>query len=117
MAQDTDLHPNGYIRDDFIISDAEGDDLEETDDDEDAFEPIRVAGKPVRSRKWQLGPPITTDEKLDHLNETHRMIVEDFVHHAKEEGNNVSLNALDVSVRNTNSVDPDHKGFKASAVH
>lgn len=84
------MHPNEYVRDDFVIRDGEDREPSEMDDEDDAFEPIRVAGKPERSRRRQLGPPITTDEKLDQLNEIHRMIVEDFVHHAKDEGNSVS---------------------------
>lgn len=98
FAQDTDVHNNGCVRDDFVLSDGEDGELSETDDEDDAFEPIRVAGKPDRSRKRQLGPPITTDEKLDQLNEIHRMIVEDFVRHAKDEGNNVRWSALCVSI-------------------
>ena len=81
-----DLHKNGYARDDFVVSDDGGRETEVTDDDdEDAFEPIREFGKPEKSRRRPLGPPITTDEKLDRLNETHRMIVDDFVIHARKE--------------------------------
>lgn len=92
--QDHDLHANGYARDDFVISDGDVQNTPETDDEDDAFEPIREAGRPVRSRKRQLGPPITIDEKLDRLNETHRMVVEDFVINAKREFAKVGLRLL-----------------------
>lgn len=82
------LHNNGYERDDFVVSDRDCHKVGESDD-EDAFEPIREAGQITRSRKRKLGPPITTDEKLDRLNETHRMVVEDFMIHAKSESSKV----------------------------
>lgn len=90
LAQDTDVHPNAYVLDDFVISDGEDGEPSEMEDEDDAFGPIRVAGNAERCRRRQLGPPITIDEKLGQLNEIHRMIVEDFVHHAKDEGNSVS---------------------------
>ena len=87
-----DLHDNGYERNDFVVSDGEGQSSAESDDKDDAFEPVREAGKRARSsRKRQLGPPITIDEKLDTLSETHRLVVEDFVHHAKREIEKASL--------------------------
>lgn len=86
------LHRNGYARDNFVISDdeayqSEGNDQEGDDD----FETIREAGKPQRTTRRQLGPPITTDEKLERLNPTHRMVVEDFMVRARKVSNNVSL--------------------------
>ena len=78
------MHRNGYIRDDFVVSDDEGRTFEETDD-EVPFEPVREAGKPQELSKRRLGPPITTDEKLARLNDTHRMVVDDFMVHAKKE--------------------------------
>ena len=92
------LHSNGYARDDFVVSDDGDRETEETGDDEDAFEPIREFGKPERSRKRPLGPPITTDDKLDRLNETHRIIVDDFVTHAKKECERVRHGSLLSSV-------------------
>lgn len=77
MDPEQDLH--------HVESDNEEQDFEETDDEDDAFEPVREAGKPAKYRKRELGPPITIDEKLDSLDENHRMVVEDFVHHAKSE--------------------------------
>ncbi|KAJ5081611.1 ATP-dependent DNA helicase [Penicillium alfredii] len=48
------------------------------DEDSDGFERIRVAGKPQRQNMNQMGPPITTDQKLDRLDHLHRAVVEDF---------------------------------------
>ena len=75
---------HGYERDDFVVSDHDNQETEASDDD-DAFEPVREAGKPAQLRQYGLGPPITTDEKIDRLNETHRMVVEDFMISAKKE--------------------------------
>ena len=85
MGNELDLHSNGYVRDNFVVSDNEGQDYEETDDEDYAFEPVKQASKPERSRKRQLGPPITTDEKLSRLDSLHRLIVDDFVYAAKSE--------------------------------
>lgn len=84
---DVELHDNGYERDDFVISDNDGNLAEETEDDDDgdAFEPIREAGVVKSARKRQLGPPITVDHKLERLNPTHRMVVDEFMVHAKRE--------------------------------
>ena len=85
------LHRNGYARDNFVISDDEAYNWEENDEEgEEDFESIREAGKPQKTTRRQLGPPITTDEKLERLNSTHRMVVEDFMIHARKLSNNVS---------------------------
>lgn len=90
--EDSAIHRNGYQRDNFVVSDAEDQSFKGSDEDKEvAFEPIRKAGKRQALKKRQLGPPITTDEKLDRLNETHRMVVDDFVIHAKKECEKVSL--------------------------
>lgn len=68
-------HTNGYARDDFTVS----------DEDSDGFEAVRVAGKASRVRAQQLGPPITTDQKMEELNPIHRLVVDDFVREAKKE--------------------------------
>ena len=75
---------HGYKRDDFVVSDHDNQETEASDYD-DSFEPVREAGKPAQLRQHRLGPPITTDEKIDQLNETHRMVVEDFMVSAKKE--------------------------------
>jgi len=48
------------------------------DEDSDGFEPIRVVGKQRRDNTRELGPPITSDQKLDQLDHLHRAVVEDF---------------------------------------
>ncbi|KAJ5720887.1 Bloom syndrome protein [Penicillium malachiteum] len=47
-------------------------------DESDGFEPIRVPGKQKQQNGHELGPPITTDQKMDRLNHLHRAVVEDF---------------------------------------
>ena len=58
--------------------------------DDAGFEPLRVAGKPRRNKQVVLGPPITTDEKLERLDDLHRNVVEEFVVRASEESRQVS---------------------------
>jgi len=53
------------------------------DDDSDGFEPIRVTGKSRRANTHEMGPPITSDQRLDRLDHMHRVVVEDFQEHAK----------------------------------
>lgn len=86
-----DLHVNGYERDDFVVSDNDDAGLEETDSGEDAFEPIREAGVSRKREGTRLGPPITADHKLERLNPTHRMVVDEFMVHAKRECEKVGL--------------------------
>jgi bloom syndrome protein len=86
------LHSNGYEKDGFVTSDGDDGQVEESDEEE-AFEPIREAGRPQRIRKRELGPPITTDEKMDRLNEAHRMVVEDFLVRARKECQKVRVRA------------------------
>ncbi|KAJ5367820.1 hypothetical protein N7541_001761 [Penicillium brevicompactum] len=52
-------------------------------DDSDGFEPVRVTGKSSRAKPREMGPPITSDRKLDQLDHMHRVVVEDFQEHAK----------------------------------
>lgn len=59
------------------------------DDSEDDFEPVREKGKTRVVSKRPLGPPITTDEKIERLPELHRAVVEDFLIAAKEESRKV----------------------------
>lgn len=77
---------NGYKRDTFIVSDPEDEDYaeyNESDDEDDAFEPIRTTTN-SRSRKRELGPPITTDAALEDLNEIHQDVLHNFVDEAKK---------------------------------
>ena len=85
------FHPNGYNRDDFVVSDRNATVGCEPDESSDGFEQIREAGRPRNLKQRQLGPPITIDKKLARLNPTHRMVVEDFVALAKEESDQVDL--------------------------
>lgn len=61
------------------------------DDESDGFEPIRVPGKQKRQKGHELGPPITTDQKMDRLDHLHRAVVEDFEVTAKRFLQDVSL--------------------------
>jgi bloom syndrome protein len=55
---------------------------DETDDD-DAFEPVRMAGSSRKPTAKELGPPITSDAAMANLNDVHRSLVENFVHEAE----------------------------------
>lgn len=61
------------------------DDDDDDDADSDGFERIRIAGKPNRSKKNTVGPPITDDTRMKDLDPSHRLVVEEFVRQAKEE--------------------------------
>ena len=89
---DSDLPKNRSSRDgDFIMGDDEDDAHIETEDDsEESFEPVRIKGKVRSVRKRSLGPPITTDEKIETLNHMHRYVVEDFLNTAKQQSQKVS---------------------------
>ncbi|KAL1970111.1 hypothetical protein VTN77DRAFT_6516 [Rasamsonia byssochlamydoides] len=68
-------------------------DDDEDDEDSDGFERIRIAGNPTRPKKKRVvGPPITDDKRLMELDPVHRMVVEDFVAHAKEECDDIVMN-------------------------
>ena len=60
------------------------------DESDEEFGPVREVGQPQRSRKRTIGPPITTDEKLESLNSIHREVVEFFMIEAKKESTRVS---------------------------
>ena len=74
--KDVSLHQNGYERDNFVISDKG--EISEGDDEGDDFEPVKEFGKLQRRRGAQVGPPITMDRKLEHLDELHRDVVHNF---------------------------------------
>jgi bloom syndrome protein len=68
--------------------------LEDSDEEEEdisSFAPVRNHGAPAPSRRRQIGPPITTDSKLERLNPTHRHIVEDFVDNAKKQSHKIMI--------------------------
>ncbi|KAK5798154.1 hypothetical protein VI817_004445 [Penicillium citrinum] len=50
----------------------------DSDDESDGFEPIRVAGRAGKKGIHEMGPPITSDQRLDQLDHLHRAVVEDF---------------------------------------
>lgn len=77
-----DLPRNQFAEDDFVVND---DDLAESDDESDDFEPVRKKGASRSSKKRRLGPPITVDEKMESLNEIHQIIVENFLDRAKQQ--------------------------------
>lgn len=84
------LNSKGYSRDDFVISENDASLVNKFDEDsEEGFEPLREIRKSRSLKKRELGPPITTDEKLGKLNTTHRMVVDDFMCQAKKESENV----------------------------
>ena len=56
----------------------------EDDEDCDDFEPVRKAGVPRPRKVREMGPPITTDEKIAQLNDEHRHILTDFVEKARQ---------------------------------
>ena len=78
------LDRNGYLKDDYVNSD---EDDPTYDDASEGFEPVRQAGVSRVSRKRQLGPPITIDEKIERLNSIHQAVVENFVEVAKQRSN------------------------------
>lgn len=92
-------HANGYERDNFVVSDPDDDDFDDSEDNETSvfetmsgFNPVRVRGKQqqlIAARP--LGPPITTDNIMDSLDDIHRMIVENFVAMAREKCQEVML--------------------------
>ncbi|KAK4105309.1 hypothetical protein N658DRAFT_416556 [Parathielavia hyrcaniae] len=79
---DVELHVNGYEKDNFVVSDEEGED--------DAFDPPRSHHRPQPHRRQQtldeLGPPISRDARLAEagLDEVHQDIVQAFVEAAHE---------------------------------
>lgn len=93
---DPNLYSKGYATDDFVISDGDFDAYDEPDESsDDAFEAVRDARKPTRSKKRTLGPPITSDDQLEKLDPTHRFVVDDFLIRAKKESEKVRLQNQD----------------------
>lgn len=67
---------HGYNRDYFVASDG--------DEDDEYFEPVRER-REQREETPGVGPPITTDERMQCLPELHRAFVYQFVEEAKKE--------------------------------
>merc|ERR1712130_745516 len=87
------LHPNGYLKDNFVLSDPEDEDYAE--DDSDSFEtmgfPTERYGisRPTVRGKRELGPPIQSDDQMERLDDIHRSIVDNFVFEAKKKCNEI----------------------------
>ncbi|KAI7486687.1 ATP-dependent DNA helicase [Hortaea werneckii] len=90
------LHPNGYLKDNFVLSDPEDEDYAE--DDSDSFEtmgfPTERYGisRPTVRGKRELGPPIQSDDQMERLDDIHRSIVDNFVFEAKKKCNEIMIN-------------------------
>ena len=69
-----------------IASDSEDGDYAEDTDSNDGFEPVRQGPVARINRVSRTGPPITTDEKMDRLDDVHRDVVEQFVQDGKQLG-------------------------------
>ena len=59
-------------------------DDEDSDEDSDGFEKIRIAGEPRQERKRVLGPPITDDGDFSRLDPIHQLVAEEFMCYAKQ---------------------------------
>lgn len=70
-------------------------------DESDGFEPIRVAGRESQRKERQVGPPITEDTRLGELDETRRMLVDDFVTNAKSLCQQVNFDEMIVRATDT----------------
>lgn len=93
------LHPNGYGRDSFVISDPDDEDYQAPDNEdfededafEDSFEPIRTLQTAHSRKNKPSGQPITMDERLANLDEMHREIIENFVQEAKKKAQEILI--------------------------
>ena len=71
----------GYRQDDFCVQSAAFED-EEDEEIDASFAPVREAGKPRKEKKSarrRTGSPIRNDDRMEQLEETHRIIVDGFV--------------------------------------
>ncbi|KAL1956538.1 hypothetical protein VTO42DRAFT_7102 [Malbranchea cinnamomea] len=59
--------------------------LVDEDEDTDGFQPIREAGKPLRSSRRAIGPPITSDRIRQNYDDPRQIISDDFAVNAKKE--------------------------------
>jgi len=99
------VHANGYYRDDFVMSDPEDDDYAEDDDDfDEAFEPVRVAGKQRREKIRTMGPPIRSDRVMEDLDDIHRDIVEEFIETASKKAKEISIQRNLCQIPFTNTI-------------
>ena len=61
------------------------------DDDIEDFGPLQKAYVPPQSRKQELGPPITVDERIAQLDQIHKHILTDFVEKARQSVNKIMI--------------------------
>ncbi|KAI7118460.1 ATP-dependent DNA helicase, partial [Hortaea werneckii] len=91
------LHSNGYLKDNFVLSDPEDGDYAE-EDDSDGFEamgfPTERHGnsRHMVQRRRELGPPIQSDDQMERLDDIHRSIVDNYVFEAKKKCNDIMIN-------------------------
>ncbi|KAI4717915.1 hypothetical protein E4T48_05844 [Aureobasidium sp. EXF-10727] len=77
---------NGYEEDTFIVDDPDEDeDYGDSEDEDDAFEPVRTDLNSRSRNQRELGAPITRDEALCNLDEVHQDVIAAFVQQAKEQ--------------------------------
>ncbi|KFA70426.1 hypothetical protein S40285_00649 [Stachybotrys chlorohalonatus IBT 40285] len=75
---------HGYVNDGFVISDDEGEDEGDNDDDEGAFAPLPTHRPPRPSSSKKSSEPIVGDSRLSSLPEIHQDIVNAFVQEARK---------------------------------
>jgi len=66
-----------------VSSESEGD---------DDFEPVRQAGRAIRTKQYEPGPPITIDQRVGQLDEAHRSVLDVFVKGARDALRNIEMN-------------------------
>ena len=96
---------NGYSQDSFVVADDHPEcnvdnragaqysrgGIFDNDDDDDAFEPVRQVNKPLRKSRKQVGPPITVDQRMQELDETHQSVIEAFMTRAKKKSGDILM--------------------------
>ncbi|RMY10426.1 hypothetical protein D0867_08401 [Hortaea werneckii] len=91
------FHSNGYLKDNFVLSDPEDGDYAE-EDDSDGFEAMGFPterhdnSRRMVQRRRELGPPIQSDDQMERLDDIHRSIVDNYVFEAKKKCNDIMIN-------------------------
>ncbi|SMR63388.1 unnamed protein product [Zymoseptoria tritici ST99CH_3D1] len=92
LPQRGEMHANGYRRDEFVISDPEDGNFEDSDES-DGFEPILDSRRPrAKKAARSAGPAITTDEAIERLDDMHRIVLEDFMQNAEKKAKDIMNN-------------------------
>ena len=89
-----DLRFNAYSLNELMMSDDEISVSKPEGESDNAWPPTRDLRAPYGQKKKRLGPPITTDEKIERLNRTHQFVVDDFMVRATKECRQVSLRQM-----------------------